>query len=287
MARIAKWCVLGACTALAACLTNSNGTTGPTVFDPVLNALDGAPPFGASTGVPVSMLSADRDGVLDATANIVFNANGTFTLDLPNGLSVTVAESDIDVAPEADTTMKTTVTSYVVVGATTQVDIHLGEDTLGSDLFFLGRVDSITGVVPRPLTWVAFGDDTETLPTGTAAYTGGFHADLLNSTTGAFIEERTGDSVINADFDAVTDHIDITLSVTGAEGSGETYGGTGSFVSGGQYGGTLASTGGLTSFAGSFNGAFYGPDAEATAGTFNATDAGAGTELVGGFTGFK
>ncbi len=286
MARIAKWCVLGACTMLAACLTSSNGSTGPTTVTPVADVLDSVPPFGLSTGVAVPLMSADRDGVSSVDGEIIFNADGTFTLNLPNGSSVTVAAADQTDPPAADTVLDTTVASYVVA-ATTQVDVHLGEDATGKDLFFLGRVDSVAGATPSPLTWVLLGDETDTLPTGTATFNGGFYADVLDSTTGGFLEERTGDAVIDADFGAAMNQIDVALTVTGAEGTGEVYSGTGSFVSGARYEGTIASSGGLSAFAGDFNGAIFGDNAEATAGTFNAVDAGAGSELVGAFTGFQ
>ncbi len=287
MARIATWCVLGACTGLAACLTSGGGgSSGPVTFDPVANVLDGVPPFEASLGVAVPLMTSDRNGVSAIDGEITFNPDGTFTLDLPNGSSITVADADETDPPQPDTVLDTTVASYVV-GMATQVDVHLGEDGVGRDLFFLGRVDDITGGSPGFLTWVLLGDETDTLPTGSATFNGGFYADILDVATGAYVAERTGDSVINADFDAVTDHIGITLTVTGAEGGGEEYSGTGTIGSGARYTGTIASSGGMSAFSGDFNGAFFGAGAEATAGTFNAVDTGAGTELVGGFSGFQ
>lgn len=295
MARIAKWCVLGACTMLAACLNSSNSSSGPIIINPVAEDLDSIPPFGASTGVAVPLMSADRDGASSTASpivgEIIFNADGSFTLDLPNGSSVTVPVSSTPDDPtEADTVLSTTVRGYRIDPGTpagTEVQIHLGEDTVGTDLFLLARVDSISGATPSPLTWVLMGDETDTLPTGMARFNGGFYADMLNSTTGAFQEERTGNAVIDADFGAVSNQIDIALTVTGAEGTGEVYSGTGSFVSGARYEGTIASSGGLSSFDGDFNGAIFGDNAEATAGTFNAVDVGAGSELVGAFTGFQ
>ena len=100
MATIAKWCVLGACSMLAACLTSSDSPTGPVTIDPVAEVLDSIPPFGASTGVAVPLMSSDRERVSSVLGRIIFNADGTFTLNLPNGSSVTVAESDETDPPE-------------------------------------------------------------------------------------------------------------------------------------------------------------------------------------------
>lgn len=282
MARLATWCVLGACTGLAACLTNSSsGPDGPIVFDPVTAALDGIPPLGATTGVAVPLMSADRDGVRTTNAEIIFNADGTFTLNLANGSSVTVDESNPDVPPASDPVMDTTVAQYFV--GSTEVNVHLGEDISGRDLFFLGWFDD-SAPLASPLTWVLFGDETDTLPTGDAIFDGGFYANVLNATTGEFIGERSGDSVINADFDV--SNVTISMTVTGTEGAGEAYAGVGTIGAGARYAGSITSSGGVN-YIGDFNGAFFGANAEATAGTFNATDAGANQEIVGGFTGFQ
>lgn len=290
MARIAKWCVLGACTMLAACLNSSNSSSGPIIISPVAEDLDSIPPLGASTGVPVPLMSADRNGISSIDGEIIFNADGSFTLNLPNGSSVTAAAAAPSDPAAPDDVLDTTSWAYAIDPGTpagTEVRVHLGEDTSGRDLFLLARVDSIAGATPSPLTWVLMGDETDTLPTGTATFNGGFYADVLDTATGGFLEERTGDAVIDADFDAVANQIDVALTVTGAEGTGEVYSGTGSFVSGARYEGTIASSGGLSSFDGDFNGAIFGDNAEATAGTFNAVDVGAGSELVGAFTGFQ
>lgn len=284
MARIATWCVLGACTGLAACLNSSGGTnTGPFSYDPILGQLDGALPFGTSTGVSVPMFSSNLDGISAVDASIAFNADGSFTVTLPDATSVTVTAADVDVPAAADASMGTTVTSYVV--GTTAVDVHIGEDTVGRDLFLLARADDLTGaVIPSPMTYVVFGDDTETLPGGTANFTGGFQATVFDN-GGNYVAERTGGSAIDVDFTARS--ITVELNVVG-EGAGEQYTGTGTIAAGtSQYSGTMDSTGGVTSYSGLFNGGFYGAGAEATAGTFNATNATATEEIIGGFTGFQ
>ena len=283
MARIATWCVLGACTALAACLNNSNGTTGPTIFDPVVGVLDGTPPFGTSTGVSVPMLSSNLGGISEVDASITFHADGSFTVTLPDSTPVLVTDADLDSPAEADAILGTTVTSYVV--GTTMVDVHIGEDAVGRDLFLLARTDDVTGTVsPSPMTYLVFGDDTDTLPGGTANFTGGFRATVFNA-AGDYLRDRSGGSTIDADFGAGS--VSVVLDVVG-EGAGEQYTGTGTIGAGtSQYTGTIASSGGATSFSGLMNGGFYGSGAEATAGTFNATNAGATEQMIGAFTGFQ
>lgn len=284
MARIATWCILGACTGLAACLSNSGGTSsGPFSYDPILGQLDGEVAFGTTAGVSVPMFSSNLLGISAVDATIAFNADGSFTVTLPDTTAVTVTDADVDVPAEPDATLGTTVTSYVV--GTTAVDVHIGEDTLGGDLFLLARADDLTGaVVPSPLTYLVFGDDTETLPGGTANFTGGFHATVFDG-GGNFVAERSGGSDIDVNFTAGS--ITVTLDVVG-EGAGEQYTGTGTIVAGtSQYAGTIISTGIGTAYTGLFNGGFFGAGADATAGTFNAANALDTEAIIGGFTGFQ
>ena len=275
--------VLFACAGLAGCLHNTIENGGPSVIVPVSGVLDSVPPFGAAIAVPVQMLSADLNGVTSGVATIIFNADQTFTINLASGGSITVDDADIVPGdPQFNADLNTTSATYFV-GLNEQVDVHLGEDALGSDLFILARIDDFGAPAPSPMAFVVFGDETATLPTGTATYNGGFISEVFDA-TGASLSQWSGTSVIDANFGG--NSVDVTLSVVG-EGAGVIFSGSDLAVTGAQYGGTISSTGGGSAYAGDFNGAFFGPNAEATAGTFNAQDTGTSDQIVGGFTGFQ
>lgn len=285
MSRIATWCVLGACTTLAACLNSGGGGgggTGPITFTPIAAEFDGYPAMGSTIGVAIPVLSANLDGISATDARITFNAD-SFTITLPGSAPVTVTDADAQGPSETHINLLTTHTSYQI-GTTIAVEVHLGEETGGRDLFLLASVDDSTGTVsPSPMTYLVFGDETATLPTGTATYTGGFTATVFDA-SGDYVAERGGTTSFNANFG--TGAVDLAMTVVG-EGGGEVYGGTGTITSGARYAGTITSTGTPTAFSGDFNGAFFGSDADGTAGTFNATNVGATEEIIGGYTGFK
>lgn len=279
MARIVTWCVLGACTGLAACLSNSSdsGSDLPAVFDPVAGVLDGAPPFGASAGVPVPMISADLNNVSNIDANIVFNADGSFTVTLPGRGPITVSDAD-SVSPRlTDDVLGTTVESFRVdAGTIWSVDVHLGEDAVGRDLFLLARVvDDAETIMPSPITYLVVGDETDTLPDGSATYNGGYYAEIFDRTDGTYLDEQTGTVDIQANFDAAS--VDVTLTETTEFGGADVYSATGLTLSGAQYEGAITGAG----YTGTLIGAFYGANAEATAGAFGLEDA--TTEIIGGF----
>lgn len=276
MARLATWCILGACTGLTACITDSVGVDlGPFTFDPVTGELDGAPPFGNTIGTTIPMMSADLGGVSDVDASIVFNTDGTFTVTLPGGTAVTVADADSTAPPQPDSNLGTIVESFLVDSGTWQVDVHLGEDAAtGRDLFLLARVDDATGLVaPSPMAYMLFGDETDTLPSGNALYSGGFIADVFDGVAGTYIEQRVGTADIDADFTGST--VDVTLTEGGE--SGAMYTATALPMTGARYAGTISGSG----YSGDLMGAFFGDNAEQTAGTFGMQDA--TTDMIGAF----
>lgn len=271
--------ILLASAALAACGGGGGGGTSAGV-------LDAFPPFGASTGVAVPALSSDLGGgVSSIQTEVIFNADQTFTIILPGGGSITSGDADID-ATFFDPFLNVTVTFYTTPDSDF-IDVLLGEDAAGNDLFVLARIDE--GTSPAGFeTYGVIGDETAALPTGSATYTGAYIASIFTSTGTRLDDLVFGTSEIIANFD--TTAVDLTLTEVDDAGTptGDVLVGTGSIVSGAQYDGTISSTvGSFSDYAGEFNGAFYGPGADATAGTFNADDVAGNTEILGGFTGFK
>ncbi len=281
-----------ACMGLSACL-QSGDDTAPIIIDPVAIDFDVTPLFGASTGSAVPMLSADLGGVSSSQATIMFNANQTITIKLPNGVSVTVADADITDPFLANPDLGTVSQTYYVdvIGAEADADVHLGEDALGNDLFVLARVVEPGGT----MAYVAYGNETATatasLPSGNVSYTGGFTSDIFDSTgnqTGVWF---TGDTLVTANFETLRASVTLT-DISGEVPSGIVFSTADLNINGAQYEGDLTSTGGGTGYNGTVIGAFYGPSAEATAGAFEAVDAGAGLggtdlQVIGGFTGFR
>ena len=284
MNKFATWCLLGACTTLAACPSSGGGSggTGTISFTPIAAEFDGYPAMGSTMGVSIPVLSANRGGLSDTDARITFDAD-SFTVTIPGFAPITISGSAVPDGPiDTHEHLLTTHKTYHI-GTDTLVEIHLGEEADGSDLFLLAGIDDSTGTVsPSPLTYVVFGDETDTLPSGTATYTGGFTSNILDA-AGDWFAERSGTTTMSANFG--TGAIGLTMSVVG-EGEGEVYTGTGSITTGARYEGTTSSTGTGTPFVGNFNGDFFGTDADGTAGTFNATN-GASETILGGFAGFK
>lgn len=252
-----------------------------------VGVLDAFPPFGATVGVAVPVLSSDLGGgVSSAQATVTFNPDQTFTISLPGGGSVTAGDADIDIT-FFDPDFNTSVTFYTTPQFDL-IDVLLGEDAAGNDLFILARIDEGTSPLGFE-TYGVIGAETATLPSGSATYTGAYIASQYTSTGNLIDDFVFGTSAITANFVANT--VGVTLTeIDTATGfpTGDVLVGTSSTITGAQYTGTIASTVGSPSdYLGEFNGAFYGPGAEATAGTFNADDVAGGTEIVGGYTGFK
>lgn len=285
MDRKITWGVLATCAGLAACAGSSNDIAA--VIDPTAESLDSALPFGATNGFAVDMLSADlTNGAVNDQATITFNADQTLTITLPDGGSVTIADAFLGpVGP--DTTLLTTTANYF--DGTYDVDVHLGEEAAGSDLFILARIGDPSPTPANPVTFVVFGDETASLaslPMGGATYTGGFVSDVFNATGApdAILPQLSGTASITADFNLST--VNLSLTEVG-ESTGLVIAGNAIPIVGAQYTGPVS--GGA--YSGNVVGAFYGPGAEATAGTFNVVDPGGvaigdETIVVGGFTGF-
>lgn len=278
--------ILLACAGLAACA----GSEVASVTGPTADLLDSTLPFGVTSGVPRNMLSADFvNGVDTNLAQITFNANGSFSIDLPaGGGTVTVdGAAVITDGPAFNTQLDTT--SATLDAGDYIIDIHLGEDIAGSDLFILARVEDT--ITPGNLAYMAFGDETApaSLPTGNGvAYTGGFVSDIVDALDNA--SQMVGDTTITANFGA--GNVDMTFTQTG-ESTAAIFTGTGLTVSGARYAGTLTNSVAGTAFVGDIDiiGAFYGPGAEGTAGTFHGVDTTGGPgndiEIIGGFTGIQ
>lgn len=287
MDRTISWGVLAACAGLAACGGGGNEITA--VVGPTAGKLDSALPFGVTNGIPVNMLSADlTNGDRNDLATITFNNDGSYSITLPGaGGTVTVDDTAVITdGPLPNGQLGTTSTTFNIGDYI--VDAHLGEDDSGNDLFILARVEPFD---PADLAYMVFGEETTpaALPTGGAdvVYTGGFVSDVINA-SGGFVPnpQLSGTTAITANFG--TNTVGLEFTVVG-DGAGIVFTGTSTSMTGAQYSGNIASTG-ANIFTGTFSGAFYGPNAEGTAGVFNAEDLGAaGTaddlEIIGGYTG--
>lgn len=286
MDRTITWGVLATCAGLAACAGTSNDIA---VIVPTTGSLDSALPFGATNGVPEDMLSADLvNGAVNNEATITFNTDGSYSIGLPGGggtVTVTSAAFISD-GPAFDPQLSTTSTTFDI--GTYIVDVHLGEDAVGSDLFILARVEN--GPTPETLAFAVFGDETAlaSLPVGDGvAYSGGFVSDVFDSFGGP-VSQMSGTATITANFAA--GNVDVVLNQTD-DITNSTLSGIGLTLTGAQYTGAITSTGGVTAFDGIVQGAFYGPGAEGTAGVFYAEDVSGGVgnelEVIGGFTGLQ
>lgn len=273
-------------------------------------------PLGLEFGVPVSVLSADQrpgesvfvgndlatltlnDLTLDGDGNVL---TFSLTLGLPNGGSVTLDETndvifDDFVEQIADVGFGTArletadgdvVDIIVGFGFDPEVDSTAEAAFAGNGLFVMAIVDELE---EEPVfgfnTYLVAGAETETLPTGIAIYEGFAVASVYAD--GALVEEEIfGDVFVGADFDLNT--VDLFLG-GGGFAAGYELGGEDLDIVDSQYSGAIAGNvfiiDGPEAFVeGEVFGAFYGADAEATAGVFVADgfDAEVELEIVGGF----
>lgn len=221
------------------------------------------------------------------------NIGGSITIELMDGDVITVDSTHI-VFDDPDVGLGTNVTVYVS-DTFDVIEVFGGVELNGVELFELVRIDDIDSPLLGFETYAVVGDETPTLPFGGANYAGRFIAtsffggSVLNAedTNDSGSNFNYGNVDISADFGAAL--VDVTLTFDSVVSNNPNFGdevltGAGLSVTGSQYSGTISSSLGSYDLTGTLQGAFYGPDAAATAGTFSADDAVNNAEVIGGFT---
>lgn len=309
--------------ALAGCFGDSNTGGGAGELDVVDPG-----PLGLLMETPVDVMSADRRDntvvVGDDEATITLNSldmeTGEFsiTLGLPVGDPVTLTQDDIvPDSPEIDhingehvlrLELNTGHTEDDPEGDAVNVLIGLGLDTdpkwndpeslVAGDaddaLFMLTWVDPAADNGPDDLgfnTYMVNGVETAAMPAeGSANYSGDTFTTIYDN--GELDDYGTGHVDVTANF-GLEPTVDITLTDGGFHDYSLT--GTGLLMDGSGYGGTIegyVDAGFLqpeVDVTGDLLGAFFGADAEATAGVFGAVGEGEGheIEIIGGFAAYE
>lgn len=309
MTTIMKMIVAGAClTLLAGC----GGGGGP---GPIAAA---APDVVVPVEVP-TVMSADSDEntvtVTRDLATIVVNSldvdEGTFsvTFGLPDGSSVTLTDEDDLISSDFDfgighggRGIRLVVENDdgdivgILIGFDLTSDFDFDEEDIAEAIdeaiFVLARVDPDADGRDGVDTYMVTGDETETLPRGSATY----HGLTISSVyvDGDLVSDHlTGGAFIEADF--ANSLVDITLS---GHGGGVDFHLTGSDlpIDGSQYDGLLTGSvdnGDEVDLVGDVLGAFFGDAAQATAGVFGVEETlqealinDRDVEIVGGFAAY-
>lgn len=279
-------------TALAACGGGGGGGGGggTSVFDP---------PAFLTAGVTLTALSSNiATGTLDNEVFITLNGDGSLTLDLPGGDQLTLTNNDITAigtVPPPGGALNTTVFYDTLQGD--KVRVNVGNDLAGNELYLLTQVHQFGSTLGFE-TVAVVGEETASMPTGTAAYGGIMVGTMFENGSlpdrdgvpGPDIEFQSisGNATIMANFDMNT--VDVNFGGFQTAGAGSLTGalsGSGLPISGSRYGGTIGGTFDGNPMSGSLNGAFFGAGASATAGTFDVVDGTGTVEVVGGFGAFK
>lgn len=322
--------VLGAVAALAACNSSDDAALPTTVDNGELF------PLGKTVPVTVGVMSADRQpentvSVSREEATVTLNSidldTGAFdvTLTLPDGSSVNLTEAspifnliDENILQAFELTDDTGNVVQVAFGFDLRPDDPqdpLEDPSVENTIFGVARVNLEEDPADDPdlngfNTYVAFGDETETLPTGWASYTGATIATVYRD--GNLIDnDFVGHAYIGADFE--NSEVDVELNGYYSGNSFDySYALVGEDipVEGSTYTGVLgiADFGYATSeftveddgvvietidLDGDILGAFYGENALATAGVFGATETEheevfneEDVEIVGGFAAY-
>lgn len=289
--------------AVTACDSNDGGGG--------LNALGGgqeapeAGPLGLSSGAPVDVASADRqagnsvsvagDEATMTLNELTFDGDGnvdaiSVTIGLPDGSEVTfddTASTDdyglIDINGQETFLAQFTSADGDVV----QVAIGLGlgpdplaatvETSVNAALVMLARTDlkeADGGPADQGFnTYLLTGDETATMPEGSGAYSGRTVASIYNDDDGLVNDNVFGYVSVEAYFDTST--VNILLDGKGGDASYQLFGEDLAVV-GSSYDGAISGFvddgGGAVAVEGDLLGAFYGDDAEATAGIFGAEE---------------
>lgn len=308
--------------ALAACADNDNPPAAPLEDPPV------AGPLGLVFETPVNVMSADADAntvrVTDDLATVTlndltFNGDGdldtfSITFNLPDGSSVTLTNEDTvsveDLKDIGDTGVGLRLDTENEDGDLVNIIIGLGldpfegepddEEIAAEALFALARIDPDGDNPDFGFdTYLVTGAETDTMPAeGEATYSGFtiasvYHHGVLEG------DHLRGDVTVTADFEDL--EVDIDLEGSGG-GNSYMLEGDNLAIDGSDYGGTidgwinpdgadlLIIPNKSYNAVGDVLGAFFGDDAEATAGVFGAT----GTDLlnhevevIGGFGAYE
>jgi hypothetical protein len=271
---------------------------------------------GQPVGSTVEAMSADADvntvRVADNVASVKINEftydelgdvdTYSFTFNLPDGTSATF--TDADIGSESEEAIGPW-GGLLLIGENADfdwVEVLIGfgvgdfateQEWVENSLFTLARVDPDGDEWFGYDTYMVAGDETGTLPAGSAEYYGVVIATIYED--GEYVDENLfGEVLVGADFDGET--VDILLEGGGAGGFFSLEG-TDLAIDGSGYSGQIDGTAltineTVSEMSGDVLGAFFGDDAEATAGVFGVESSGQDAidgddvEIVGGFAAY-
>ena len=314
-----------ACLALAGC-NDSEGVAsiaGPAEVEPVEPAPEPvAGPLGLTFETDVAVMSADHqaentvsvagDGAKVALNNLTFDDESgevtaiSITLVLPDGSELTLDDETTDInfgfdtgigngtvlVAEFETEDEHKVQAAIGLGLQTEEGDTQAE-MLDDALFLVARVN-LAEEEDDPdqgyNTYLVTGNETDTLPRGSADYSGALVATTYQD--GSLIGDSFGSVYVGANFE--TSEVEINLSAYSGSGLQFNLEGENIPIDGSRYSGLIDGSAdyGNVRMVGDVIGAFFGDNAEATAGVFGATETaaeeanGADVEIVGGFAAY-
>lgn len=240
------------------------------------------PAFVGQVGTAVS---ATLSGTSNGQVIIGFDANNNLIIQMPDG----------DIATLLPGTGTAVIDSrlgnqQVIIVQSVQGD---NIEIVANDNYALIRLDDIDTPLLGYEAYAVIGDETASLPTGTATYDGRFISTAYIGGSTLNVEDggETGSNFIYGDVDVFADFgandVDVTLTFDAnnilPEFNNGSLSGTNLAISGSQYSGSISGTTSSYQLDGALIGGFYGPNATQTAGTFTADDAAANAEIVGGY----
>lgn len=255
------------------------------------SSADLVPPLGTPAAVPIPINAASLTGGLTAgEATFTFNQDGSIEVGLPDGGRIVLTEDDIGESGDfvvvhnrkGDEIDGGELTVYETADGD-RIEIALGTDLADDFIFATARLDRADDGLEGFDTYGVTGNETDpaALPQGGAEYEyeGAFLASVM--VEGEILSDTlTGTVKVEADFgDALVD-VEFKGGYEQADGPGKSPEFKATFddlpVTGAQYAGAMDSGhmdlpgGDRIRLDGDLIGAFYGPDAEATAGVFTA-----------------